>query len=112
MKGDAVPRRAHSDERCHKAREVLLALIGAKRGGKGSITRIMQALVGKAHHASVMLNDLAGDFGLAGLTDKRAIFIPDAHDADLFRRSAAIERIAHIVLSPVYPSPYLRRCDT
>jgi hypothetical protein len=26
--------------------EVLLAMIGAKRGGKGSITRIMQALVG------------------------------------------------------------------
>ncbi|QWG18715.1 hypothetical protein KMZ68_02110 [Bradyrhizobium sediminis] len=76
--------------------EVLLAMIGAKRGGKGTITRIMQALVGKEHHASVMLNDLAGDFGLAGLMDKRAIFIPDAHDADMSRRSAAIERIKSI----------------
>jgi phage/plasmid-associated DNA primase len=43
-----------------------------------------------------LLNDLAGGFGLAGLTDKRAIFIPDAHDADLSRRSAAIERIESI----------------
>jgi P4 family phage/plasmid primase-like protien len=76
--------------------EVFLAMIGAKRGGKGTITRIMQALVGREHHASVMLNDLAGDFGLSGLTDKRAIFIPDAHDADLSRRSAAIERIKSI----------------
>jgi P4 family phage/plasmid primase-like protien len=76
--------------------EVLLAMIGAKRGGKGTITRIMQALVGKEHHASVMLNDLAGDFGLSGLTDKRAIFIPDAHDASPASRSAAIERIKSI----------------
>ncbi|WP_271531660.1 DNA primase family protein [Bradyrhizobium sp. CCBAU 25338] len=76
--------------------EVLLAMIGAKRGGKGTLTRILQGLIGKHHHASVMLNDLAGDFGLAGLMDKRAIFIPDAHDADLSRRSAAIERIKSI----------------
>jgi P4 family phage/plasmid primase-like protien len=76
--------------------EVLLAMIGAKRGGKGTLTRLLQGLVGKHHHASVMLNDLAGDFGLAGLMDKRAIFIPDAHDADLSRRSAAIERIKSI----------------
>lgn len=76
--------------------EVLLAIIGAKRGGKASITRVMQGLVAKHHHASVMLNDPAGDFGLAGLTDKRAIFIRDAHDADLARRSAAIERIKSI----------------
>jgi len=54
LKGDAVACRADSDERCHKAREVLPAMIGAKRGGKGSVTRIMQALVGKAHHAAVM----------------------------------------------------------
>src|SRR5262249_26695060 len=76
--------------------EVLLAMMGAKRGGKGTITRIMQALVGREHHASILLNDLAGDFGLSGLTDKRAIIIPDAHDADLSRRSAAIERIKSI----------------
>jgi hypothetical protein len=51
---------------------------------------------GKAHHASIMLNDLAGDFGLSGLTDKRAVFIPDAHDANLEKRSSAIERIKSI----------------
>ena len=39
---------------------------------------------------------LPGDFGLSGVTDKRVIFIPDAHDADLSRRSAAIERIKSI----------------
>jgi P4 family phage/plasmid primase-like protien len=76
--------------------EVLLAMIGAKRGGKGTITRVIQALLGKGHHTSITLNDMAGDFGLAGCTDKRAIFIPDAHDADLSRRSAAIERIKSI----------------
>ncbi|MGX0966055.1 P4 family phage/plasmid primase-like protein [Bradyrhizobium japonicum] len=74
--------------------EKLLAMMGAKRGGKGTITKVMQGLVGKHHHASVTLNDLAGDFGLAGLMDKRAVFIPDAHDAK--HPAAAIERIKSI----------------
>ncbi|WOH59464.1 phage/plasmid primase, P4 family [Bradyrhizobium sp. BWC-3-1] len=74
--------------------EVLLAMMGAKRGGKGTITKVMQALVGKHHHASVTLNDLGSDFGLAGLMDKRAVFIPDAHDAK--QPAAAIERIKSI----------------
>ncbi|UGX89848.1 phage/plasmid primase, P4 family (plasmid) [Bradyrhizobium barranii subsp. barranii] len=74
--------------------EVLLAMMGAKRGGKGTITKVMQALVGKHHHASVTLNDLGSDFGLAGLMDKRAVFIPDAHDAK--HPAAAIERIKSI----------------
>lgn len=73
--------------------EVLLAMIGATRGGKGSITRVLQALVGPAHHASRTLNDLSSDFGLEGTLDKRLIVIPDAHDTDTSRRSAAIERI-------------------
>ncbi|KYH02136.1 hypothetical protein SE91_30085 [Bradyrhizobium sp. DOA1] len=74
--------------------EVLLAMMGAKRGGKGTITKVMQALVGRHHHASVTLNDLGSDFGLAGLMDKRAVFIPDAHDAK--HPAAAIERIKSI----------------
>jgi len=73
--------------------EVLLAMIGASRGGKGSITRVIQALVGPALHTSRTLNDLSGDFGLEGVLDKRLIVIPDAHDTDTARRSAAIERI-------------------
>jgi P4 family phage/plasmid primase-like protien len=74
----------------------LLALIGASRGGKGTVTRVAEALVGIEHRASVMLNDLSGEFGLAGMIDKRMIVIPDAHDADLSKRSSAIERIKSI----------------
>lgn len=73
--------------------ESFLALIGTSRGGKGTITRILQALIGPAHHASRTLNDLSGDFGLDGTLDKRLIIIPDAHDTDVSRRAAAIERI-------------------
>ena len=39
---------------------------------------------------------LPGTSGFPGVTDKRVIIIPDAHDADLSRRSAAIERIKSI----------------
>src|SRR5207244_1946723 len=76
--------------------EVLLAMIGATRGGKGTISFVLQQLVGKDHHASRTLNDLGGPFGLEGTLDKRVIFIPDAHDADLSKRSTALERIKSI----------------
>jgi P4 family phage/plasmid primase-like protien len=76
--------------------ETLLAMIGATRGGKGTIAFVMQSLVGPDHHCSRTMNDLAGEFGLEGVTDKRVMFIPDAHNTELSRRSAALERIKSI----------------
>lgn len=76
--------------------EKIAAMIGASRGGKGTIKGILEQLVGKHHSASIMMNDLAGDFGLQTMTDKRLIVIPDASDTELSKRSMALERIKSI----------------
>lgn len=76
--------------------EKLLALIGARRGGKSTILRVMRELVGAQHVASRSLNDLGGEFGLEGCLDKRIIAIPDAHDSELSKRSIALDRIKTI----------------
>lgn len=76
--------------------QMFLAMIGAKRGGKSTITGIMESLVGIEHHASPTLQSLSGDFGLEALIDKRLAIIPDAHDTDVSRRAAAIQHIKSI----------------
>ena len=76
--------------------QMFLAMIGAKRGGKSTITEIMEALVGSEHHASPTLQSLSGDFGLEPLVDKRLAIIPDAHDTDVSRRATAIQHIKSV----------------
>lgn len=74
----------------------MLALLGETRGGKGTVTRIQSALVGRAHCAFPSFNDIAGDFGLEGFADKRALFVPDAHDVQSNKRGPALERLKSI----------------
>jgi hypothetical protein len=76
--------------------ETMLVMLGASRGGKGTIAHVMQSLVGPNHHVSRTMNDLAGDFGLWGATDKRLLIIPDAHNAETTKRAAVLERLKSI----------------
>ena len=76
--------------------EVLLALLGVSRGGKGTVSRVLEGIVGPQLVASRTLDDLGSSFGLHGTLDKRLIAIPDAHDVEVSKRSAALERIKSI----------------
>jgi phage/plasmid-associated DNA primase len=76
--------------------EKLLALIGARRGGKSTVLRVMTWLCGASHVISRTLNDLGGEFGLEGTLDAKLLIIPDAHDTDLSKRSVALDRIVSI----------------
>ncbi|UPJ50785.1 hypothetical protein IVB30_05120 [Bradyrhizobium sp. 200] len=76
--------------------EKLAFLVGASRGGKGTIKNVLEQLTGEAHRGSITLNDLAGEFGLQSLTDKKLIIIPDASDTELAKRATAVERIKSI----------------
>jgi len=78
------------------SQEKLAVLVGASRGGKGTIKNILEQLTGDAHRGSITLNDLAGEFGLQSMIDKKLIVIPDASDTDASRRATAIERIKSI----------------
>lgn len=55
-----------------------LALIGASRGGKGTITNVLSTLIGKPNCCSIRLAKLASRFGLENAVDKSLILVPDA----------------------------------
>jgi putative DNA primase/helicase len=48
----------------------ILLLIGPPRSGKGTIARVLQAMIGRANCASPTLAGLAGEFGLQPLLGK------------------------------------------
>ncbi len=74
----------------------ILALIGARRGGKSTIARILSALVGRGSTASPQISDVAGDFGLQSLLDARLIVLNESQAVDFSRRSAGLERLKAI----------------
>lgn len=56
----------------------MLLLVGARRSGKGTIGRMLTALVGKAHVASPTLSSMATNFGMSTLIGKSLAIIGDA----------------------------------
>lgn len=80
------------DTRQHKA----MMLVGPKRGGKGTIARVLTALIGADHVASPSLGDLARNFGLAGLLDKPLAIVADARLSGRTDQVAVVERLLSI----------------
>ena len=56
----------------------IFLLIGPKRGGKGTITRVLSRMLGCHNVAGPTLASLATNFGLQGLITKPVAIIPDA----------------------------------
>ncbi len=56
----------------------ILLMIGPTRGGKGTIARILSALIGSCHVAGPTFNSLGDEFGLAPLMGKSLAIISDA----------------------------------
>ncbi|AIU92215.1 Hypothetical protein Cul05146_1656 [Corynebacterium ulcerans] len=76
----------------HKA----LMLIGAPRAGKGTISTIVQALMGYSNVATTTLHDLASEFGLGALVGKPLTVIEDARDAGAAGKGV-VERLLNLV---------------
>lgn len=57
----------------------ICVMTGQPRGGKGTIMRVMDHLLGDGNSASPTMQMFVKDFGLAGAIGKRAILIGDAH---------------------------------
>lgn len=72
-----------------------LLVVGPKRGGKGTISYIMQSLVGAANCVSPTLGTLGGEFGLEGLIGKPLAVIEDARGTD--RMNSTVERLLNII---------------
>lgn len=56
----------------------MLYLYGATRAGKGVITRVLQALVGRANHVSPNLSQFGDTFGLEATVGKTLVTVNDA----------------------------------
>jgi putative DNA primase/helicase len=68
-------------------------LISPKRGGKGTIARIIRALIGIANVAGPTLATLALPFGLWPLLDKSVAIIPDARLSSRSDKAIVTERL-------------------
>jgi putative DNA primase/helicase len=74
----------------------ILLLIGPPRSGKGTIARILRALLGAANVASPSLGDLATPFGLAQCIGRPLAIIPDARIGNRNDQSIIVERLLSI----------------
>ncbi|MHB1157672.1 MAG: phage/plasmid primase, P4 family [Phycisphaerales bacterium] len=74
----------------------ILLLIGPKRSGKGTIARILSALVGKANVSAPTLAGMSVNFGLAPLIDKSLAIISDARLSGRADQAVIAERLLSI----------------
>ena len=75
----------------------MLAMIGPKRSGKGTITRILSRLIGESNVAGPTLNDLANDrFALEGLIGRPLMVIDDARITRMTDTGLIAERLLSI----------------
>jgi putative DNA primase/helicase len=74
----------------------ILLLIGPKRGGKGTITRVLRELVGPANCAGPTLSSFAQNFGLQGLLGKSLAIVSDARLSGHADQAVIVERLLSI----------------
>ena len=80
------------DTRQHK----IFLLVGPKRAGKGTIARVLTALLGKDNVAGPTLGALSSNFGLAPLIGKPLAIISDARLSGRTDQAVIVERLLSI----------------
>jgi putative DNA primase/helicase len=83
----------------------MLVLIGPPRSGKGTISRVLEHLVGKANVVGPSLNSLGGQFGLQPLLGKSLAIIPDARLSGKENPDLLTERLLAITGEDVQTVP-------
>jgi putative DNA primase/helicase len=78
------------------SQEKILAMFGPKRSGKGTIAKVLKALIGDANVAGPTLGSLTGLFGLAPLINKPLAIIADARMSRRTDEAVVIERLLSI----------------
>lgn len=78
------------------SQQKLLFIIGPRRSGKGTIARVLTALLGRSSVAAPTLAFLAGPFGLASLLGRSVAIVPDARFSGGPGESAIVERLLSI----------------
>lgn len=80
------------------SREKLFSFVGPARAGKGTIQRVLKALIGPDNVGETTLTDFGDDFGMENLLDKPVIFFPDedcsGKEVNLARAGTRIKQIS------------------
>ena len=71
-------------------------IVGPKRSGKGTIARVLTALLGQANVCGPTLNSISQNFGLAPLIGKRLAVISDARLSGKADQQTIVERLLAI----------------
>jgi putative DNA primase/helicase len=71
----------------------IFLVIGPRRSGKGTIGRVLSALLGRNNITSPTLTSLTGPFGLQPLIDKLVALVPDARVGGYTNVQAVVERL-------------------
>lgn len=71
-------------------------ICGPRRSGKGTLLRVLEALIGKSNKVSPSLSSLGSDFGLQPLIGKRVAMISDARLSIRADQAAITENILRI----------------
>lgn len=75
------------------AQQKMFLVIGPKRSGKGTIGRVLGALVGRSNLVSPTLTSLTGTFGLEPLIGKLVALVPDARVSGQSNTQAIVEKL-------------------
>jgi putative DNA primase/helicase len=78
------------------SQEKILAMIGPKRSGKGTIAKVLRALIGPENVAGPTLGSLTTNFGLAPLIGKPLAIIADARMGRRTDEAVIVERLLDI----------------
>lgn len=74
----------------------MLLIVGPKRGGKGTIGRVLRQLLGPEHVCAPTLASLGTQFGMSTLIDKPLAIISDARIGGRTDTSVVVERLLSI----------------
>lgn len=95
----------------------IFMIVGPKRSGKGTIARVLTAMLGKDNVAHPTLASLSTNFGLSPLIDKRAAIISDARLGPQTNSHTVAERLLSIsgedaiTVDRKYRDPWTGRFD-
>jgi putative DNA primase/helicase len=76
--------------------QIIVLLIGASRGGKGVLARLLEKLLGNENCAYSSLQSLNGDFGLAQCLGKTLLVLPDNREKGGELNAAAVSKMLAI----------------
>lgn len=74
----------------------ILLIVGPKRSGKGTVGRVLTAMIGKSNVANPTMSSMTGEFGLWPLIDKQLAIISDARLGARADANVVAERLLSI----------------